>query len=86
MGQPREIQGTQKRDASSTSQLREFPSSITIEEYFGAARGGRFRDPNLPPTEESLRKLLNALSANDEQARRLGTCNYFQFSGSDAAL
>jgi len=62
------------------------PSSITSAEYFGACRGGLFRDPHLPPTEQSLELLLSVLNAGDEQARRLNTCNYFQFSGPDSAL
>jgi len=62
------------------------PASITRDEYFAACRGGLFRDPHLPPTEQSLELLLSVLTAGDEQARRLNTCNYFQFSGPDAAL
>mmetsp|Transcript_69493 Transcript_69493/g.192323 ORF Transcript_69493/g.192323 Transcript_69493/m.192323 type:complete len:409 (-) Transcript_69493:120-1346(-) len=63
----------------------EHRSRITAEEYFSACSGS-FRDPNLAPTEENLEQLLSVLNAGTPQARRLGSCNYFQFSGSDSAL
>ena len=59
---------------------------VTIDEYFGACQGGRFRDPNLPPTKESLDLLLGALEAGDEQAESLNSCHYFQFSGPEEAV
>ena len=61
-------------------------SRLTHDEYFGACPGGLFRDPQLPPTAESLTLLLQVLEGDDEQARELNTCNYFQFSGREAAL
>lgn len=87
-----------KRDAMATAKqqdadpqttpppVSEYPASITRDQYFGACRGGLFRDPSFPPTERSLENLLAVLNAGDSQARRIGTCNYFQFSGSEDAV
>ena len=63
-----------------------YPTRISMDSYFGACPGGRFRDPSLPPTEESLALLMRVLQAEDEQAKHLNTCCYFQFSGSDEAV
>lgn len=63
-----------------------YPTRISLENYFGACPGGRFRDPNLPPTDKSLALLMTVLQARDEQAQSLNTCNYFQFSGPPAAV
>ena len=35
-----------------------YPTRISLDDYFGACPGGGFRDPNLPPTEESLFLLM----------------------------
>lgn len=61
-------------------------AEIKREDYFRACRGGRFRDPNLKATEKNLELLFRVLSAGDEQARRLNTCHYFQFSGSESEI
>lgn len=63
-----------------------YPTRISLDSYFGACPGGGFRDPGLPPTEQSLALLMRVLQAGDEQARSLNTCNYFQFSGSADAV
>jgi len=65
---------------------KEFPDIITLEAYFGACPYGRFRDPNLAPTEANLELLLSILKGKDKQALQLNQCNYFQFSGPKAAL
>lgn len=67
-----------------TPAAADYPSRITSAEYF--ASSGLFRDPNLPATEGSLELLLAALGAGDQQARRLGRCNYFQFCGPERSL
>jgi hypothetical protein len=64
----------------------EYPTRISLDSYFGACPGGGFRDPSLPPTEESLTLLMTVLQAGDTQAASLNTCNYFQFSGTQDAL
>lgn len=63
-----------------------YPTRISMDEYFGACPGGGFRDPNLPPTEESLSLLMQVLQADGSQAASLNSCSHFQFSGSDDAL
>lgn len=78
------------RDAGSISAARtaaaaEYPSQITQRHYF-AACGGLFRDPSFGPTMENLQLLMAALGQEDEQARRLGACNYFQFPGDAKAV
>ena len=54
---------------------------VTQAEYFDAVPGGRFKDPNLPATAESLDLLLHVLERGDEQAKALNQCSYFQFAG-----
>jgi hypothetical protein len=59
-------------------------TTVTASEYFEACPGGRFRDPNFPPTPESVELLLRILDAGDEVdegLRVLSTCSYFQFVG-----
>ena len=56
----------------------DYPTLITQDAYFDACPGGRFRDPTLPPCDESLALLLRALDAGDDQARSLSACHYFQ--------
>lgn len=87
-GQPRQ---PQKPDSWSPAQEAATAAAggvldITLHAYFGACRGGLFRDPNLKPTEKNLELLLRVLRAGDEQARRLNTCHYFQFSGSESEI
>ena len=67
----------------------EHPTTISQDEYFDACPGGLFRDKNLPPTEHSLRLLMEVLARDDEQAKLLNQCNYFQFTapkGEEEAL
>lgn len=63
-----------------------FPDEISMATYFSACPGSLFRDPSLPPTQDSLALLMAALQADDEQAKSLNTCNYFQFAGKDDAI
>lgn len=62
----------------------EYRSSITRNEYFQAARGGRIRCG--PPTGDNLQHVLASLAANDKQARSLESCNYFMFQGEAEAV
>ncbi|GMI05345.1 hypothetical protein TrVE_jg1171 [Triparma verrucosa] len=54
-------------------------TKLTSDEYFGAAPGGLFRDPRIPPTAGALDFVMSALDGGDETAAMLGSCNYFQF-------
>ena len=60
-----------------------YPTRISMDSYFGACPGGRFRDPSLPPTEESLALLMRVLQAEDEHDM-LDWCSMLHYAKSMA--
>ena len=64
----------------------DYPDRISSDSYFGACPGGRFRDPSLPPTAQSLALLLQLLEVEGREEQELNTCCYFQFSGTEDDL
>eukprot|EP00929_Paragymnodinium_shiwhaense_P081228 TRINITY_DN42472_c0_g1_i1.p1 TRINITY_DN42472_c0_g1~~TRINITY_DN42472_c0_g1_i1.p1 ORF type:complete len:403 (+),score=80.18 TRINITY_DN42472_c0_g1_i1:71-1210(+) len=64
-----------------SEEIRLHPDKITMDEYFGAAPYGLFRQQDLSPTEENLELVLGALQRSDKQGEILGMHNYFQFDG-----
>jgi hypothetical protein len=54
--------------------VRDYPTRISLESYFAACPGGRFRDPRLPPTGRSLALLMCDAMPCDAPPVHLAPC------------